>query len=86
MTDKPDLKVIGRISPPDYKDPVKMLRAIADDIEAGTISEVETIVVAIMAEEGARMFGGGRESDVHACAYLFGAATTRLHNLPWGGE
>ena len=32
---KPDLKVVGEIKPPDYRDPVKMLRNLADDIEGG---------------------------------------------------
>ena len=32
---KPDLKVVGEIKPPDYRDPVKMLRNLADNIEAG---------------------------------------------------
>ena len=32
MTAAPELKVIGEIKPPGYKDPVAMLRCIADQI------------------------------------------------------
>jgi hypothetical protein len=73
------------ISPPPYKDPATMLRNIADDIEAGKYGCVETIVVALMAEDGYETFGGGKNSDLMACAYLFQACATRLHNIPWGG-
>lgn len=63
----PDLKVVGEIRPPEYKDPVLMLRNLADDIEAGE-------------------FGDGRVSNMAQCAFLFGAAATRFHMIPWMGE
>ena len=81
-----DLKVVGEIKPPDFKDPVKLLRKIADDIEAGVYGEVETVVVALAGDNGFNTFGGGRQSSMHHCAFLFAASATRLHNLPWGGE
>jgi hypothetical protein len=84
--DKPDLKVVGRIAPPDYKDPVKMLRAIADDIEEGQFTDVSTIVVALWGDEGVKTFGGGKDSDMFHCSYLFGVAQARLQNIPLEGE
>lgn len=83
---KPDLKVVGEIKPPEYKDPVQMLRNIADKIEAGEYGEVETIVVATFGDNGLDTFGGGKESGLYACAYLFGVAQTRLQNIPLEGE
>ena len=82
----PELKVVGEITPPDYKDPVKMLRNIADDIENGKHGDVDTVVVATSGTGGIEMFGGGRASDGQHCAYVFGAAQVRLLNIPWGGE
>jgi|DEB19_MinimDraft_3_1074340.scaffolds.fasta_scaffold05064_5 hypothetical protein len=82
----PELKVVGEIKPPSYKDPVTMLRNIADMIERGDYGDVDTIVVATAGSEGYDTFGGGKDSDMHACAFLFGAAHQRLLALPWGGE
>ena len=84
--DKPDLKIVGEIKPPGYKDPVQMLRNIADDIENGVHGDVETIVVAVAGEDETQLFGGGRDSGMHACAFLFQTCATRLHNIPWGGK
>jgi len=80
------VKVVGEIKPPAYKDPVIMLRNLADDIEAGKYGEVNTIVVALAGTEGYETFGGGKDSDMMACAFLFQACATRLHNIPWGGK
>ena len=81
-----DLKVVGEIKSPDYKDPATMLRNIADDIEAGVYGEVETVVVALAGDDGFDTFCGGRQSSMHHSAFLFAASATRLHNIPWGGE
>jgi hypothetical protein len=81
---KPNLKVVGEITPPDYKDPVKMLRNIADNIEKGDHGDINTLVVALWGDEEIRTFGGGKDSDMFHCTYLFGAAHTRLLNIPWG--
>jgi hypothetical protein len=80
------VKVVGAIKPPDHKDPVIMLRNIADDIEAGRYGSIDTIVVALAGTEGYETFGGGKDSDMMACAFLFQACATRLHNIPWGGR
>ena len=82
----PDLKVVGEIGPPNYKDPVKMLRRIADQIEDGEYGDVTTLVVATWGDEGVSTFGGGKDSDLYHCTYLFGVAHTRMLNLPLGGE
>ena len=76
---KPDLKIVGEIKPPDYKDPATMLRNIAADIEAGVYGEVDTIVVALAAEEGHETFGGGVRSSVEHCAFLFASSAARFH-------
>jgi hypothetical protein len=75
------LKVVGKIEPPEYKDPVKMLRNIADRIEAGTYDNVTTIAVALQAEDGLYTFGGGTDSDMKSCAFLFSASAARLYNI-----
>jgi hypothetical protein len=85
MSEPIELKVVGKITPPDYKDPVQMLRNIADDLEAGRYGDVETIVVATNGTNGLEMFGGGRASDAQCCAFVFGAAQVRLLSIPWGG-
>ena len=54
---RPDLKVVGEIKPPEYKDPVKMLRNLADNIEAGKHGEVTTLV-AIARFVGLKRTGG----------------------------
>lgn len=82
----PELKVVGKIEPPEYKDPVRMLRNIAEDIEAGRYGEVQTIAIALSTEDGLEVFSGGPQSDMHASAYVFGAAQLRLFNLPWEGR
>jgi len=74
------------ISPPGYKDAVEMLRAIADDIETGEYGDVDTVVVATAGSAGYNTFGGGKDSDMHACAFLFAASAQRLQAIPWGGE
>ena len=84
--DKPELKVVGEIAPPGYKDPVKMLRNIADSIESGEYEVPTTIVVATWDSTGVTMFGGGKDSDMYHCNYLFGVAHTRMLALPVGGE
>lgn len=82
---KPDLKVVGEITPPDYKDPVKMLRNIADGIEAGDYGDIDTIVVVTCGSGGYNTFGGGKDSGLHACAFLLATGHARLVNIPWGG-
>lgn len=80
------MKVVGEIKPPAYKDPATMLRNLADDIEAGKYGDIETIVVATAGSTGYDTFGGGQDSGMHACAFLFAASAQRLHSIPWGGK
>ena len=86
MTDRPTLTIVGEINPPDYKDPVKMLRNIADNIENGDYGAVDTLVVATFGDVGVDTFGGGKDSSIFHCAYLFGVAQNRLLKLPFGDE
>ena len=83
---KPELKVVGEITPPGYKDPVKMLRNLADNIENGEYGDITTIVVATWGDEGVTLFSGGKDSDMFHATYLFGVAHTRMLNLPLGGD
>lgn len=79
--DPTHLKVVGEIKPPNYKDPAKMLRAIAECIEKGDYGSVSTIVVAIHGEDGIYTFGGGMDSDLKSCAFVFSSSALRLHQL-----
>ena len=78
-----DLKVVGEINPPAYKDPVKMLRSLADAIEAGEYGEIEAIAVVSATAYGIDTFSGGKQCGLHATAFLFGAAHTAMLQLPF---
>lgn len=86
MIDPPPLKVVGRIDPPEYCDPVAMLRNIADDIEAGDFGDVSTIAIALSTEDGFETFGGGRDHALAHVGFLFASAAHRLASIPWGGR
>lgn len=78
----PHLHVVD-IKPPEYKNPVTLLRNIADEIERGEHGEVNTLAIAMFvdgAEDGEplAMFGGGRESDQYHVVAAFGAAQAKL--------
>lgn len=77
---KPDLKVVGEIKPPEYKDPVKMLRNLATSIEDGKYGDVHTIAIAIatFGDAGLELFGGGGDSDGPTVAMLFQAASIKM--------
>ena len=77
-----ELKVVGRIQPPQYKDPATMLRNIADEIERGDYGAVETIVVALRGDTY-ETFSGGPLSTMQDAAFLFASCAARLHNIPW---
>lgn len=62
---------------PDYRDPVKMLRNLAGQIEAGDFGEVGTIAIAIFGDT-LEVFGGGPDSDGPTCALVFQAASFRF--------
>ena len=78
---KPHLSVVD-IKPPEYKDPVKMLRNLADELEAGEYPNVATLVIGLWCDTGMSYFGGGRDSGMEHCAFVFGAAQTALLRLP----
>jgi hypothetical protein len=75
---KPDLKVVGEIKPPDYKDPVKMLRNLIEDIENGVHGSVNTIAIATFGDDGLQVFGGGDDSSGTTLATVFQAASMKL--------
>ena len=71
-------KVIGEIKPPDYKDPVKMLRNLADSIENGEYGTVHTIAIATFGDAGLEVFGGGDDSVGPTVAMVFHAASLKM--------
>ncbi len=76
--EKPDLKVVGEIKPPEYKDPVKMLRNLANDIENGKYGGVTTIAIATFGDAGLEVFGGGIDSAGPTAAMVFQAASMKM--------
>jgi len=74
----PELKVVGEIKPPEYKDPVKMLRNLADDIEAGKYGAVNSIAIATFGDDGLQVFGGGEDSVGPTIAMVFQAASMKM--------
>lgn len=75
---KPDLKVVGEIKPPDYRDPVKMLRNLANNIENGDYGTVHTIAIATFGDAGLEVFGGGDDSVGPTVAMVFQAASMKM--------
>lgn len=75
---KPDLKVVGEIKPPEYKDPAKMLRNLATSIEDGKYGEVHTIAIATFGDAGLELFGGGDDSVGPTVAMVFQAASMKM--------
>lgn len=61
----------------DYRDPVKALRNLADDIEAGQHGDVKSCGVVIFGNE-MKVFGSGVDSQGPAIALLFNAAAHRF--------
>lgn len=72
------LKVVGEIKPPDYKDPVKMLRNLANAIENGNWGNVHTIAIATFGDAGLEVFGGGDDSVGPTVAMVFQAASMKM--------
>lgn len=73
-----NLKIVGEIKPPEFKDPVRMLRNIADEIEAGDYGEVNTIAIATFGDAGLQLFGGGSDSLGPSVAMVFQAASIKM--------
>lgn len=76
--EKPELKVVGEIKPPPYKEPATMLRNLADDIESGKYGAVNTVAIATFGDDGLQVFGGGGDSEASTVAMLFQAASMKL--------
>ena len=76
--EKPDLKVVGEIKPPEYKVPVKMLRNLADDIENDKYGTVHSIAIATFGDAGLEVFGGGDDSVGPTVAMVFQAASMKM--------
>ena len=76
--EKPDLKVVGEIKPPPYKEPVTMLRNLANDIEKGKYGEVTCIAIATFGDDGLQVFGGGIDSEGPVVAMMFQSASMKL--------
>ena len=72
--------VIAEIKPASYRDPVKMLRNLADDIEAGKFEEVTSIGVVTFGDVGLEIFGGGIDSAPPVIGMLFHAAANKVSN------
>ena len=70
------LKVV-QLPTPEYRDPVKALRNLADEIEAGDWGEIGCCAVAIMGDTF-EVFGSGPDSAGPSVAILFQAAIMRL--------
>ena len=71
-----DLKVVS-IYDENYRNPVSMLRAVADEIEAGDFGGVGTIGVVLLGDT-LEVFGGGVEGDTKAVGMLLHAGFLRL--------
>lgn len=62
---------------PGYRDPVKALRKLADDIERGEYGEVGSCGVVIFGDT-MEVFGSGVDSDGPTIALLFNAGALRF--------
>ena len=62
---------------PDYRDPVKALRNLADEIEAGEFGDVGSCGVVVFGNT-MEVFGSGPDSDGPTIALLFAAAAQRF--------
>lgn len=62
---------------PDYRQPVKMLRNLADQIEAGNFGEVTSMGVVTFGDS-MEVFGAGIDSSACTVALLFNAAALRF--------
>lgn len=79
-----DLKVVGKIEPAAYNDPVQFLRQIADDIESGSMPAVDAIGVVPLGGGDFNIFGGGRHGDPAMLLMMFNVATHRISHEQLG--
>lgn len=81
MSDKPDLKVVGSIAPPDYKTVPKALSNIIADLEAGKYGEIRSAVLIMRGDEGMDTFGMGPNSDVEDVVFLLASAQDSIFRI-----
>ena len=62
---------------PNYRDPAKALRNLADEIEAGRFGEVTSCGVVVFGDT-MEIFGSGSDSEACTIALLFNAAAHRF--------
>lgn len=76
---KPSLNVVD-FPTPDYLDPVKLMRNVAEDIEEGLHGEISTVCVVLWNQTEGKMeiFGGGPDSAAPTCSMLLQAAGLRF--------
>jgi hypothetical protein len=79
-----DLKVVGKIEPPAYLDPVQCLRNIADDIESGEIAAVDAVGIVTLGSGEFNIFGGGRYGDPAMLVMMYNVATHRISHAQLG--
>lgn len=71
-----NLKVVN-FPVPDYREPVKALRNLADQIEAGDFGKVTSCGVVVFGDKMS-IFGYGADSEAPTIALLFSAAAQRF--------
>ena len=71
-----DLKVVP-LDPPEYRRPEKMLRNIADDIEAGLYGDVTSLSVVLFGDT-LEVFSGGSDASGSTAALLLQAGGLRI--------
>lgn len=72
----PDLKVVP-LDPPEYRRPEKMLRNIADDIEAGVYGDVSSLAVVLFGDT-LEVFAGGSDASGSTAALMLQAGGLRI--------
>lgn len=73
---KPDLKVVT-LNESNFRDPVKTLRRIADEIEAGSYGNVGSCALVVLGDE-CSVFGMGPDSDPCSVGMLLHAGFTKM--------
>lgn len=73
---KPTLNVVEFV-PPEIRDPIQMLRTIADEMEDGQYGHVGTLGVVFFSDQ-MEVFAAGEDSNDASIAMLFHAAILRL--------
>ena len=72
------MTVIGEIRPAVHRDPVTLLREIADSIESGDVGDVTSIAVVHFGDTGLEMYGGGVDSTPPTIGLILLAAANKM--------